>query len=94
MSLDLLALSWERVPLGLARLTDLSPGGAQVGFAAPLALGDRIRVAFPVPGGELSVPGRVRWRGPAARGFAHGLAFEALAPDEAQHILRLLAARE
>lgn len=94
MSLDLLALSWERVPLGLAHLMDLSPGGAQVGFAAPLALGDRIRVAFPIPGGDLSVAGRIRWRGPATRGFTHGLAFEALAPDQAQHIHRLLATRE
>jgi CheY-like chemotaxis protein len=93
ISLDLLALSWERVPLGLAHLTDLSAGGAQVGFAAPFALGDRIRVAFPVPGGELSVAGRIRWRGPAPRGFAHGLAFESLAPDEERHISRLLAAR-
>lgn len=94
LSLDLLALSWERIPLGLVQLVDLSPGGAQLGFASPLALGERIRVAFPVPGGEVSVGGRVRWRGPALRGFAHGLAFEGLAPEEAQHILRLLATRE
>jgi len=94
LSLDLLALSWERVPMGLAHLFDLSAGGAQVGFASPLALGERIRVEFPVPGGELSVGGRVCWRGPASRGYAHGLAFEPLAPAEEQHILRLLATRE
>jgi CheY-like chemotaxis protein len=94
ISLSLLALSWERVPLGLAQLRDLSTGGAQVGLAAPLALGDRIRMEFPVPGGELSVAGRIRWRGPAPRGFAHGLAFEALAPDEERHIAQLLSTRE
>jgi CheY-like chemotaxis protein len=94
ISLDLLALSWERVPLGLAHLVDLSAGGAQVGFAAPFAVGERIRVAFPVPGGEVSVGGRVRWRWPATHGFAHGLAFEALAPEQERHILRLLATRE
>lgn len=91
MVLDLLALSSDSVPLGLARLVDLSPGGAQLGFASPLDLGRRIQVAFPIPGGEVSVAGRVRWRGPAAPGYAHGLAFESLAPEEEQHILRLLA---
>ena len=94
LSLDLLALSWERIPLGLAHLMDLSAGGAQLGFAAPLALGERIRMAFPVAEGELSVAGRVCWRDAGTRGFAHGLAFEALAPDEQQHIARLLASRE
>jgi CheY-like chemotaxis protein len=94
VSLDLLALSWERVPLGLAHLVDLSPGGAQMGFANALGLGERIRVAFPVPGGELSVGGKVCWCGPAPRGFSHGVAFEPLGPEEEQHIQRLLAARE
>jgi CheY-like chemotaxis protein len=94
VSLDLLALSSERVPLGLAHLMDLSPGGAQLGIGAALELGDRIRVAFPVPGGELDVCGRVCWRGPTPRGFAHGLAFEPMAPEEQRHILRLIAARE
>src|SRR5262245_47228618 len=92
--LDLLALSWERVPLGLAHLLDLSPRGAQVGFGAPLALGERIRVAFPVPGGELSVAGRVCWRGPASRGCAHGLAFDSLEPEEERYIARLLRTRD
>lgn len=94
ISLDLVAVSWERVPLGLAHLVDLSPGGAQMGFANALSLGERIRVAFPVPGGELNVGGKVCWRGPAPRGFSHGVAFEPLAPEERQHIQRLLAARE
>jgi len=94
LSLDLLALSWERIPMGLAHLVDLSAGGAQVGFASPLALGERIRVAFPVSGGEVSVGGRICWRGAATPGFAHGLAFEGLAPEEEQHIQRLLATRE
>jgi two-component system, response regulator, stage 0 sporulation protein F len=94
VSLDLLGLSSERVPLGLARLVDLSTGGAQVGFAAPLDPGERIRMAFPVPGGELDVAGRVCWRAPASPGYAHGLAFEALAPAQERHILRLLASPE
>ena len=94
LSLDLLASSWEHIPMGLARLMDLSSGGAQFGFASALPLGERIRVAFPVAGGEVSVGGRVRWRGAAAPGFAHGLAFEGLAPEEERHIQRLLATRE
>lgn len=94
VNLSLLALSWERVPLGLAHLVDLSPGGAQLDLANPLGPGERIRVAFPVPGGELSVGGKVCWCGPALRGFSHGLAFEALAPEVQRHIQLLLAAPE
>lgn len=85
-------LSRERAPIALGELVNLGPGGAQVDLAAPLDLGDAVRVAFHIPGGDntLSIEGQVRWRGGAARGFAHGLRFQNLTPDEERQLSELL----
>jgi len=65
-------------------LVDLGSGGARLAMPFPLP-GDRVvRVAFAVPGEgrRVSVDGRLQWRVPEARGFAYGMAFVDVGPDE------------
>jgi CheY-like chemotaxis protein len=85
-------LSRERAPIALGELVNLGPGGAGVDLGLPLEIGDSVRVAFHVPGGEasLGLEGQVCWRAPAARGFSHGLSFPNLSPDEERRLAELL----
>jgi len=85
-------LSRDRAPIALGELVNLGPGGAQVDLGVPLETGDAVRVAFHIPGGEtpLSLAGQVRWRTPAARGFAHGLEFRDISADEERQLDELL----
>jgi len=85
-------LSRDRSPIGLGELVNLAPGGAGVDLGVPLEIGDSVRIAFHIPGGEapLSLEGRVRWRTPAARGYAHGLSFQNLTADEERQLGELL----
>lgn len=74
-------------------LVDLGAGGAQVALRYPLPAVDGVRLAFAVPeGGRLSVFGRLRWRAAAGRGFAYGLSFEDVLPEEQRLIDALVAA--
>lgn len=65
-------------------LVELGSGGVRLAMPMPLP-GDRmVRVAFAVPGngGRVSVDGRLQWRAPEARGFAYGMSFVDLRPEE------------
>jgi len=85
-------LSRDKHPIALGELVNLSHSGAQVDLGVPLQPGAHVRVAFHVPGGgvTLSLEGEVQWRQDAARGFAHGLAFRNLTPDDERQLQDLL----
>ena len=54
-----------------------------------------MRLAFAVPGGgRLSVFGRLQWRAGAGRGFAYGLSFVDLLPEERRLIDALVEASD
>jgi CheY-like chemotaxis protein len=92
LMVEVKVLSRERAPIALGELVDLGRGGAGVDLGVPLEIGDSVRIAFHVPGGEasLSLEGQVRWRAPAVRGFSHGLSFQNLSPDEERQLAELL----
>ncbi|HET7295170.1 MAG TPA: response regulator [Vicinamibacteria bacterium] len=92
LMVEVRVLSRERAPIALGELVNLGPGGAQVDLGVPLEVGDGVRVAFHIPGGEapLSLGGQVRWRSPAPRGFSHGLRFQDLSPLEERQLAELL----
>ena len=69
-------------------LVNLGSGGARLAMPVPLS-GDRtVRVAFAAPGDgrRVSVAGRLEWRVPEAHGFAYGLSFVDVRPDEQRRI--------
>lgn len=92
LMVEVKVLSKEKHPIALGELANLSAAGAQVDLGVPLEPSDSVRVAFHIPGAgnPLSLEGRVRWRTEAARGFAHGLAFEQITPEEARQLEELL----
>jgi len=94
LMVEVKVLSRDRAPIALGELVNLGPAGAQVDLGVPLEVGDSVRVAFHVPGGDapLSLEGEVRWRTSAApRGFAHGLRFHDLALAEERQLAELLS---
>jgi CheY-like chemotaxis protein len=94
LMVEVKVLSRDRAPIALGELVNLGPAGAQVDLGVPLEVGDSVRVAFHVPGGDapLSLEGEVRWRTSAApRGFAHGLRFHDLTPAEERQLAELLS---
>jgi CheY-like chemotaxis protein len=93
---DVKVLSKERAPIAVGELVNLGQGGAQVDLGVPLEVGDSVRIAFHSPAGgfPLSLAGDVRWRSPANRGFAHGLAFLNPSPDEEHALTELLQPRD
>lgn len=76
-------------------LVDLGSGGARVALEYPLPAVRTVRLAFAAPGGvRLSVQGRLQWRGAAGRGFAYGLSFVDLLPEEQRLIDELVEASD
>jgi hypothetical protein len=75
---------------------NLGHGGAQVDLGVPLEVGDSVRIAFHSPAGgfPLSLDCQVRWRGPAPRGFSHGLSFQGLAAEDESNLAELLKPRD
>lgn len=69
-------------------LVELGGAGARLAMPFPLPGDQLVRVAFSVPGDtrRLSVGGRLQWRVPEARGFAYGMSFEDVLPDEQSQI--------
>ncbi|HJS58670.1 MAG TPA: response regulator [Vicinamibacteria bacterium] len=92
LMVEVKVLSRDRAPIALGELVNLGPGGAQVELGVPLEVGDLVRVAFHIPGGEtpLSLGGQVRWRSPAPRGFSLGVGFQDLSPLEERQLAELL----
>jgi CheY-like chemotaxis protein len=93
LMVEVKVLSRDRAPIALGELVNIGPGGAQVDLGVPLETGDTVRVGFHIPGGEapLGLEGQVRWRANAARGFAHGLRFQNLSPNEERQLAELLS---
>jgi CheY-like chemotaxis protein len=93
LMVEVRVMSRDRAPIAIGEFVNLGPGGAQVDLSAPLEIGDMVRVAFHVPGGEstLSLGGQVRWRSSAPRGFSHGLRFQDLSPLEERQLAELLS---
>jgi DNA-binding response OmpR family regulator len=85
-------LSHGSRPVAVGELVNLSPGGAQVDLGVALELGDRVRVAFSIPGSgfPVGIEGRVQWRLAAQRGYSHGLVFVSLSPAQEQQLRELL----
>lgn len=76
----------------LGELANLSESGLQVDLDQPLDVGTAVRVVFPIPGAgsALKLEGHVRWREPADRGFAHGLALGGLTAEVEGQIREML----
>jgi DNA-binding response OmpR family regulator len=74
----------------VGKLVDLSPRGLQMETASALAIGDKVRVALHVPGGQLILDGKVQWRKPAESGFAYGLDLGHLTRDDARRLTAVL----
>src|SRR5262245_4468069 len=93
LMVEVRVMSRDRAPIAIGEFVNLGPGGAQVELSAPLDVGDMVRVAFHIPGGEatLSLGGQVRWRSPAPRGFSHGVRFQDLSPLEERQLAELLS---
>ena len=92
LMVEVRVLSKERHPIALGELVNLSTGGAQVDLGIPLVPGTSVRVAFHVPGGgvTLGLEGQVQWGRPSGKGFAHGLAFHELSPEDDRQLRDLL----
>jgi DNA-binding response OmpR family regulator len=87
LMVEVKVLSREKHPIALGELVNLSPRGCQVELDVAVDPGTHVGVAFHIPGGgvPLGLEGQVQWRATVPQGFAHGLAFVALTPqDEAQ----------
>jgi hypothetical protein len=76
-----------------ARLLDLSPGGALLHLAAPLAIGSIHDFALDLAGQPLWVQGEVRHCRPARRGEGHevGVAFVGIDPQDESRLRVFLA---
>jgi CheY-like chemotaxis protein len=81
-------LDRERGWWTFGELVDLGSGGARLTMPFPLPGERTIRVAFAVPGeiGRVDVRGTLQWRAPAARGFAYGMEFVDVRPEEQMRI--------
>jgi CheY-like chemotaxis protein len=76
------------LPLATAQLLQVSRSGFCMELAIPLQTGDRVRIAFRVPGQAepLTLQGHVRWR----KDFTLGAQIDNLTPEE-ERILREIA---
>lgn len=77
-------------------LVELGSGGARLAMPVPLPADQAIRVDFAVPGAgrRVSVDGRLEWRVPEARGFAYGLSFVDVRPEEQSQIDAFVSAAD
>lgn len=86
-------LSKERQPMTFGEILNISTAGAQLNLIAPLDPGSPVRVALQVSGGAApGFQGLVRWRATIPRGYAHGVSFVDLTPDEEKQLHELLEA--
>ena len=89
---EVTVLSDAAAPFYLGTLVNLSRGGAQLELEVSLEIGDRLRVACGEYGTEatLDLDGRVQWRSRVPRGFAYGLGFGQLEPEQERRLRKLL----
>jgi DNA-binding response OmpR family regulator len=85
-------LSRDQTPIALGELVDLSAGGAQIHLAVRLDVGTRVRVALHLPVGSsaFNLEGEVQWQRQVPRGFAHGVAFVDVTPQQQAQLAGLL----
>ena len=85
-------LSEASAPFYLGALVNLSRGGAQLELEVSLEIGAHVRVACGDYGAEttLSLDGQVQWRSPVPRGFAYGIGFGELEPEQERRLRKLL----
>jgi DNA-binding response OmpR family regulator len=85
-------LSRDQTPIALGELVDLSAGGAQIHLAVRLDVKARIRVALHLPAGSgaFNLEGEVQWQRAVPRGFAHGVAFVDVTPQQQAQLAGLL----
>ncbi len=73
-----------------AEMLDFSVGGARVAVGEPLPASPDVTLGLDTPDGRpLALEGRVRWRVPVSRGFAYGLSFVSLSPEDRTRLLCL-----
>jgi DNA-binding response OmpR family regulator len=87
-------LSHDDKPIAMGELLELSAGGARLEIGLAMEIGERIRIAFHIPGGvPLHLAAEVRWNRPSSLGHIHGLEFVDLAPADVEQLGTLLGAR-
>jgi CheY-like chemotaxis protein len=88
---DLLAADGA-TPLARGDLVNLSTTGARLDLGVPLAEGDRLRLAVNVPGRvrPFRLEAVVQWQKPSAAGFAHGVRFHTVGPDEESFLAEIV----
>ena len=89
---DVDLLSADGAPLARGDLVNLSDSGARLDLGVPLPEAGAVRLAVHVPGQvrPFRLDAVVMWQKPAATGFAHGVRFQALGPEEAQFLKDIL----
>src|SRR5262249_14633625 len=77
-----------------AQILDLSIGGARLAVPLPLPTADGLQIEFDPrtvaqESRSMMLRGLVRWRRPDVLGFAYGLSFEDLEPEDENELRRL-----
>ena len=90
---DVDLLSAEGIPLARGDLVNLSASGARLDLGVPLEEGHRVRLAVNVPGHvrAFRLEATVQWQRPVPAGFAHGLRFHSVGPEEERFLAEVLS---
>ena len=89
---DVDLLSAEGAPLARGDLVNVSENGARLDLGVPLSEGHRVSLAVNVPGQmrPFRLEGSVQWQRPVPTGYAHGLRFDAIGPEERRFLSEIL----
>jgi DNA-binding response OmpR family regulator len=89
---DVDLLSAEGTPLARGDLVNVSLSGARLDLGVPLEEGRRVRLAVNVPGQArpFRLDAVVQWQRPVPTGFAHGLCFHTLGPEEERFVQEIV----
>jgi len=92
---DVDLLSAEGAPLARGDLVNMSRSGARLDLGVPLEEGRRVSLAVSVPGQmrPFRLEAEVLWQRAVPTGFAHGVRFHTVGPDEAAFLAEILEAR-
>jgi DNA-binding response OmpR family regulator len=84
-------LAHDDKPIAMGELLELSASGARLEIGLAMEVGERIRIAFHIPGGvPLHLAAEVRWNRPSSLGHIHGLEFVDLSPSDQEQLGTLL----
>jgi CheY-like chemotaxis protein len=89
---DVDLLSAQGSPLARGDLVNVSGSGARLDLGVPLDEGHRVSLALNVPGQirPFRLEASVLWQRPVPTGFAHGLHFHEIGPDERKFLAEIL----